>query len=282
MADWVDNTLKRYEIDSLDNRDEALIERTAKLLSGPLRRYFRYEVRGLERLVPGAGLFVGNHNGGLLSPDTWILAAAMSEALGPQSVPYGLGHELAISLPLIHQVVMPLGCVRASHENAMALFERGRKVLVYPGGDLEAFRPFRHRNRIVFGGRRGYVRLALIANVPIIPLVAAGAHRGFIIVDDLQWLARIIGAKRFLRVGVWPITLSIPWGVTLGVPLPYIPLPTRILMEALPPIHFERSGKEAASDETYVAACAEMVETRMQAALTRLADERRAFRNAAN
>ena len=280
MADWVKNTLKRYEIDSLENRDEAIIERTVRYLSGPMKRYFRFEVRGLERLVPGAGLFVGNHNGGLLSPDTWILAAAMCETLGVKSVPYGLGHEFAISLPLIHQVVMPLGCVRASHKNAMALFERGRRVMVYPGGDLEAFRPFRHRNRIVFGGRRGYIRLALTANVPIIPVVAAGAHRGFIIVDDLQWLARIIGAKRFLRIGVWPITVSIPWGVTLGVPPPYIPLPTRILMETLPPIHFERSGQAAAEDEIYVAECADIVETRMQAALTRLADERRAFRKA--
>ena len=79
---------------------------------------------------------------------------------------------------------------------------------------------------------------------------------------------------RFLRTDVLPITVSVPWGLTVGAP-PYLPLPTPIFMEVLEPISFERSGAEAADDEKYVEACHRRVLDRMQLALDRLADERR-------
>jgi hypothetical protein len=74
---------------------------------------------------------------------------------------------------------------------------------------------------------------------------------------------------------VWPLVLSFPLGLTLGPLVPYIPYPSRILIEILEPIRFERTGEEAAADEAYVAECADLVEGRMQVALTRLAAERR-------
>ena len=47
-------------------------------------------------------------------------------------------------------------------------------------------------------------------------------------------------------------------------------------MEILEPVRFARTGSEAADDETYVKSCARAVQENMQAALTRLAAERRA------
>jgi len=191
-------------------------------------------------------------------------------------VPYGLGHELILSLPPFNQVLVPLGAVRASHDNAIRLFAAGRKVLVYPGGDLDAMRPFRHRHRVVFGNRRGYIRLALRAGVPIVPVVTCGAHAAFVIVDDLRWFARLIRADRLLRVKVWPLTFCLPWGFTLGPGVAYLPFPTRIVQTVLPAIELGRTGDEAAGDEAYVSACAARVEIAMQEALDRLAAERAA------
>ena len=263
------------DIDRLDHRDAEVIRRTCALIGPALRAYFRCEVRGLDRLPDGAALLVGNHNGGLLSPDTFILGEALFTQRGIDDVPFGLAHEVVLRLPPFSQILLPIGAVRASHENARRLFAAGRKVLVYPGGDVEAMRPFRARNRIVFDGRRGYVRLALRNGVPIVPVVAAGAHATFLILDDLRWLARLLGADRRLRIKVWPLTLSCPWGLTLGPAPPHIPFPSRILVEALPPIRFARAGAAAAADEASVAACAAQVEQAMQAALDRLAAERR-------
>ena len=266
--------MARFNIDNLDNRKESVIARMATLVDQMLTPYFRAEVRGLERIPPGAALYVGNHNGGLLMPEGMLLGAALYRTLGMAAMPYGLGHEFAISVPVLHELVVRLGAVRASHSNALRLFERGAKVLVYPGGDYEAMRPYRDRDRIVFGGRNGYIRLALRAGVPLVPIVAAGAHQTFLILDDGRWLAKLLHADRLLRVKVWPITHCLPWGIVVGPGLLYWPWPTRILIEALPPIQFERQGEEAASDEAYVRACADQVEALMQAALTRLAAER--------
>lgn len=264
-----------YDIDRVDQRDDALVERLARALGPFVTRYHRAEVRGVERVPPGPALFVANHNAGLWTPDSWLLCAALWRAHGVEGVPYGLGHEVVLGAPVFNQILIPLGAVRASHDNALRLFAAGRKVLVYPGGDVDSLRPFRHRDRIVFDGRRGYIRLALRAGVPVVPAVAAGAHSTFLVIDDLRWLARALGIDRRLRLKVMPLILSFPLGLTVGPLLPYLPFPSRILMEVLEPIRFELSGDAAAADEDYVSACAAEVESRMQAALTRLAAERR-------
>jgi 1-acyl-sn-glycerol-3-phosphate acyltransferase len=154
-------TCRTYDIDRIDQRDDALVERLSRRLGERVTRYHRAEVRGLERVPEGPALFVANHNGGLWTPDTWLLCAALCRRHGVEGVPYGLGHEVVLGAPIFNQILVPLGGVRAAHEPAMRLFAAGRKVLVYPGGDFDSMRPFRRRDEIVFGGRRGYMRLAL-------------------------------------------------------------------------------------------------------------------------
>lgn len=266
----------RYtDLDSMDNRDEALIASLCERLGGVLRAYHRAEVVGAERVPSGPALYVGNHNAGCYTPDSYLFGAAVYEAHGVDAVPYGLAHEVVLSWPVINQMLVPIGAIRASHDNAHKLFRAGKKVLVYPGGDVDAMRAFRRRNRICFGGRRGYIRLAVSAGVPLIPVVAAGAHATFVILDELPWLARLLRTDRFLRMKVFPASLSIPWGLWFGFTPPYLPLPSRILIEVMDPIQFEREGPKAAADDAYVASCAARVESEMQRCLTRLAARRR-------
>lgn len=270
--------MHHYDVDSVDNRDPGAIARLARAVDGVARPYFRAEVRGLERIPDGAALYVSNHNGGLVTPDSFLFASAVYQRGGLDAVPYVLAGDAAIRAPLVQQVVVPLGAVRASPSNAHALFAQGRKVLVYPGGELDAMRTFRQRDRIVFGGRTGYVRLALREGVPIVPVIAAGAHSGLVVLDSGRWLARALHADRLFRIKAWPIAVCLPWGVVVGPGLLYLPWPTRILIEALEPVRFDRAGEAAAKDEDYVRACADRVEERMQQALDRLSRERRAGR----
>lgn len=262
------------DIDRLDNRDEAFLAFLADVTDRVLQPWHRAEVRGVDRIPPGPGLYVGNHNGGLMIPDSFLFGTAVYRRRGLDDLPYMLGHEVALSAPVLNWITTGFGAVRASHENARRLFAEGHKVLVYPGGDIDALRPWRHRNRLVFGRRKGYIRLALRHGVPVIPVVAAGAHSGFLVIDDFRWFARLIGADRWLRLKVWPLIASVPWGLTFGVPPPvYLPWPSRILVEVLPPITFQRTGPDAAADPVHVLRCARQVETAMQDTLTRLAAE---------
>ena len=265
--------LKKYDLDSLENRDPAKIEQLCTRHSRLLRAWFPPVVRGLDRIPKGPALYVGNHNGSL-SWDSFTFFGAVYEHGGVDEVPYALGHELTLMLPGFHQLFVPLGAVRASHENAHRVFERGNKLLVYPGSDFDVFRAYRDRNRVIFGPRRGYIRLALRESVPIIPVVSVGAHEVFYVINDGQWLAKNLGLKKLFRTNTWPIALSIPWGLTIGPPPPFIPWPSKFYQEALEPISFERTGTEAASDTTYVDRCHDRVLTAMQTAMDRLAEER--------
>ena len=266
--------MRALDIDDIHQRDPAFLRRFAAVMGPPLRAYFRPVITGLERIPAGAGLYVGNHNACMLTPDTFLFGLELLDRRDLADLPFGLAHEVVLQIPGIRQLLVPLGAVRASHANAARLFAAGYKALVYPGGDYDAMRAYRDRNKVVFGPRRGYLRLALRHGVPIIPVVAAGAHETLLIVDDGQWLARLLHTDRLLRVKTWPIALSLPWGLTVGPVPPHLPLPTQIFVEVLDPIHFDRHGEAAVDDPDYLEAChAEVVET-MQAGLERLAAAR--------
>ena len=267
--------MRRYDIDSLENRDPEAIGQLIEWLAPILKWYFRPSVTGMARIPQGPCLYVGNHSGGLVPIDAFVFCGNLYKHHGVDAIPYGLGHEVAISLPIIHQFVVPLGAVRASHENAHRLFEAGKKVLVFPGGDIDSMRPFRDRDRIIFGHRRGYIRLALRAGVPIIPVVTAGGQATFLVVNNGRRIVQAFGIGRFFRTEVWPVTISAPWGLTFGAPPAYIPLPSRFFQEVLPPFHFEPTGAEAADDADYVEECHQRVHSAMEEALQRLARQRR-------
>jgi 1-acyl-sn-glycerol-3-phosphate acyltransferase len=268
--------VKHYDIDSLENRDPCTIARIFAAAEPIFHWYFRPDIQGLENIPRGAGLYVGNHNSGAVAPDMFIFAMAVHRVRGIDDMPYGLAHEVTMRIPLIHQLIVPLGAVRASHDAAHRVLAAGSKVLVYPGGDLDAFRPFRDRNRVVFGARRGYIKLALRENVPIIPVVAEGAHSTLIVLHDGQWLARTLRIDRLFRYQVFPVTLSVPWGLTIGMPLPHFPLPARIRIRVLDPIYLDRHGEAAADDRDYVEHCHCLVHGRMESTLQSLAQDRRA------
>lgn len=266
---------RRYETDNPEARDDALVLRLVDRLEPWLERWYRPDVRGLEGVPDEPVLFVGNHSGGMATPDTWLLAVALTRSRGVRYIPHGLGHDKVLRAPVFNQILVPLGAVRASRENALRLFASGRNALVYPGGDADSMRPFSRRDEIIFDGRRGYVRLALEAGVPIMPVVAAGSHATMVVLTEGRGLAKLLRTDRLLRAKVWPVALCLPWGVAVGATFPYVPVPTTVLIDVLEPIRFDRSGPDAAGDDAYVDACDAEVRSRMQASLTRLAAERR-------
>ena len=256
--------------DPIDAWDAEHIRRTLPWLKGITRAYFRGEVEGLDNIPAGEpSLLVGNHSGGLLIADTFVLSAAFYDHFGPDRRFHQLAHDVAAKSPLLG-LIRRYGVVPASHDNARAAFDLGAPVLVYPGGDYETFRPTWQGDQIQFGGRQGFIKLALERDVPIVPVVAIGGQETALFVTRGQRAARAIGFDRLTRIKVLPVSIGPPLGINV-LDLPgRVPLPAKIKVRVLPPIDLrEHFGDDADPDAVYDEVTAEM-----QDELSALGEER--------
>jgi 1-acyl-sn-glycerol-3-phosphate acyltransferase len=254
-----------------DRRDPAFIRAQQSRLAWFFERYHRLHVEGLARVPTGRALVVGNHNGGIMSPDMFGLMVAWWRERGADDAAYGLMHDMPFRIPLLGDAMARFGAVPAHPGHAHALLSRDAKVLVYPGGDLDAFRPYSKRHEIVFGERRGFVRVALRARAPIVPVVSVGAHEANYVVTDGRGIAKALGLKR-LRMEVMPISIGLPWGIWLGTHF-YLPIPVDIRIRVLDPIAWPELSPEAADDDAIVRRCRDEVVDHMQQALTAMSRE---------
>lgn len=260
-------------LSSLDRRSPDLIRALSPALRLLVERYHEVDLQGFERVPEGAALVVGNHNGGTMCPDMFALMAAYWRHFGADAPAYGLMHDLMFRVPVIGPLMARFGAVPGHPETAATLLARGAKVLVYPGGDIDAFRPASERHRVVFGERLGFIRVALRAGVPIVPVVSAGAHDGFHVLTDGAEIARWSGWKRLTRIEVFPLIVALPFGLAAGPVLAYLPLPVRMKIRVLDPIRFPDLGPEAADDDAVVRRCRDQVLGVMQTALDALLAE---------
>jgi 1-acyl-sn-glycerol-3-phosphate acyltransferase len=262
---------KRIPRADLDERDPDYIREKLPLMWLAATIYFRGEVRGLGN-IPDSGpvLLVGNHSGGNLTPDTTIFTLAFSSFFGVERRFYQLAHNLVLAMPTLG-ALRKFGTVAASQANARKALSSGAALLVYPGGDYEVHRPSWERNKVDFDGRKGFIRLALEQDVPIVPVVSIGGQETALFLTRGAGLARLVGADRLLRLKVLPISLALPWGLNVGDMLGHIPLPAKITIETLPAIDLRKEfGPDPDVDEIY-----DHLIRLMQDTLDALAAERR-------
>ena len=123
---------------------------------------------------------------------------------------------------------------------------------------------------IDFNGRKGYVRTAIEAGVPIVPAVSIGGQETQLYLSRGTWLAEHLGVKRLLRSDILPLSFGLPFGFSAAIP-PNLPLPTKIVTQVLPPIDIT----ETFGDDPDVDEVDDHVRSVMQEALTALAAKRR-------
>jgi 1-acyl-sn-glycerol-3-phosphate acyltransferase len=255
----------------LDDRDPDYIRENLPFVWLLSSLWFRGEVRNLGN-IPETGpvLMVGNHSGGNMTPDTHVLTLAFSTYFGVERPFYQLAHNLVVASP-IGQLLRKYGTVPASHENAEKALRQGAAVLVYPGGDWEVHRASWDGYKVDFGGRKGFLRLALNNDVPIVPVVSAGGQETALFLGRGNRLASVLGLDRLFRLKVLPISIAPPWGLNVGDFLGHLPLPAKLTVEVLPAIDLrEQFGEDPDLDEVY-----DYVTRLMQDALDALAAERR-------
>jgi 1-acyl-sn-glycerol-3-phosphate acyltransferase len=262
---------KRLTAD-LHDRDPDYLREILPLLWLISTFYFRGEVHNLGNIPEDEpALLVGNHSGGNVIPDSFIFTLAFSTYFGVERPYYQLAHNLAIAWPVAGDLLRKSGTVSASPEHAERALESGAPVLVYPGGDWETHRPSWEGDKVDFAGRKGFIRLALEAGVPIVPVVSVGGQETALFLSRGAGLAKMLRLDKLLRLKVLPISIALPWGLNVGDFLGHIPLPAKVTIEILPPIDLrEEFGPDPDFDEVY-----DHVTGQMQDALDALAAERR-------
>jgi 1-acyl-sn-glycerol-3-phosphate acyltransferase len=263
--------VRRIPTADLDERDPDFIRERLPLMWLAASLWYRGEVRGLGN-IPDSGpvLLVGNHSGGNMTPDTVVFTLAFSTYFGAERPFYQLAHNLVLTMPGLASL-RKFGTVAASPTNASKALEAGAALLVYPGGDYEVHRPSWERNRIDFDRRKGFLRLALEHNVPIVPVVSIGGQETALFLSRGERLAQLLRLDRMFRLKVLPISIAAPWGLNVGDLLGHIPLPAKITIETLPPIDPRTEfGPDPDLDEVY-----DELLRLMQDTLDALAAERR-------
>jgi len=257
--------------DTSQQRDPDFIRRYLPAIAR-YTSYFTPEVRGLDQLpAEGPALVVGNHSCLFYMPEVWTGGQAVLSRRGIDAPAYVLAYDLLFAVPGVGPSLRRLGVIPASSSQASLALARGACVLVYPGGDLEACRPWTQRNRVDFAGRKGFVQLALRCGVPVVPVVAHGGHHAVVVLARGDRLARVAGLNA-LRIHVFPLLAGFPFGVT-SVLTPPLPMPAHLTLEFLPALDWTGYGRDAAGDAGIVSACYDDITGRLQTALDRLAAE---------
>ena len=271
LREIADQAQRRIPRADLYERDPDFIRERLPLMWLMASIWYRGEVRGLGNIPDdGPVLLVGNHSGGNMTPDTTVFTLAFNAYFGVERAFYQLAHNLVLSMPGLG-ALRRFGTVAASPANARKALESGAALLVYPGGDYEVHRPSWQRNRVDFDGRKGFIRLALQQDVPIVPVVSIGGQETALFLSRGEGLAKLFALDRLFRLKVLPISLALPWGLNVGDMMGHIPLPAKITVETLPPINLKAEfGPDPDLDEVY-----DHILRLMQDTLDALASERR-------
>ena len=213
----------------------------------------------------GGALLVANHSGALPPDGPMIMQAIRNEHPSPRPV-YMLGEHWFKGYPGASMLTAKVGLVPAHPANAQRLLaEEGRLAVVFPEGQKGSGKVYWQRYRLRRFGRGGFVRTALRAGVPIVPVAVVGAEEAMPIFAHVKALQRLSGLIYF------PVNHAFPH---FGVAAALMYLPAKFKIRFLEPIDLEGYGPDDADDLALVGAVSEEVRKRIQIEVDRLVASR--------
>jgi 1-acyl-sn-glycerol-3-phosphate acyltransferase len=249
---------------------------------------------GIENLpTRGPFLLVANHSAGTGLAEILSFVALWARAFDGKRPIAGFALPIGFRVFPLSRLLRAAGAIPSTYSAAKQAIALGSPILVFPGGDHEALRPLWQANRVDFGGRVGFLRIARASNIPIVPLGIAGGHfTGPILVRSrvlatLLVVPRLIGVKRWgLSVlgvmvavaiatqgpGSWAVRAILIW-LWLGSPFVFSPwVPWKIRMRVGEPIAaselFAERGAREGEDEAELRRALTRVEGAVQSLVT--------------
>jgi len=270
VAGWVASRAGDWD---LDERDPQILELQKYLWNPAIDYWFRMTIEGWEKIPPPPTLLVGVHSGAPFVWDAWTVGLQWWRHFGDERTLHGTAHDALMAAPGIGWYFRKMGVLPAAPDSITGALAAGRDVALWPGGEVDSLRPWVRRDEAELAGRTGFIRLAIKAGVPIVPISTIGGPDAMPVIFSGRRLAKAFKLDQVARLKRFPIALQAPWGVSLAA-LPEIPLPTKIRTAFQDPVEFD-DDPELAEDDDYVERKYEEVEGTIQRGMDALARRRR-------
>jgi 1-acyl-sn-glycerol-3-phosphate acyltransferase len=245
LAGWLNKRAGDWE---LSGPAEATMQRQKYLWNFLVDYWFRMEFDGWENLPDPPVLLVGIHSGAPFVWDAWTVGVQWWRRFGQDRPLHGTAHDALMAMPLIGRYFRAMGVLPAAPDSMATALAEGRDVAVWPGGEVDSLRPWSERDQANLAGRKGFVKMAIRAGVPIVPIATVGGADAMPVLVRGDQLSRALRLDKLLRLKVFPIAVSLPWGIAPAA-LPQFPLPAKIRTRLMPAIELDHDPDRADDDE---------------------------------
>ncbi|KPA17172.1 glycerol acyltransferase [Candidatus Magnetomorum sp. HK-1] len=236
--------------------------------------YFRLEMTGWEHLPDKASMLVGIHSGTWLTMDAWTLCAQWRRIFNKKRILNATAHDVLMSLPMLGKYFRSVGVIPANRKSVTKAFAKGHDVVIWPGGEVDAMRSWSKRDKVILGGRTGFIRQAIRSGVSIVPVATIGGTETVFVLSECRKIAKMLNLKKHLRCEIFPLVLGFPFGVTFEVLPMHIPLPAKIRTKILEPIKID-NDPDKENDNDYVMKKYREIENCIQEGVNHLASKRK-------
>src|SRR4051794_29495736 len=258
---------------SLDAQDMQFMGRQKYFWNPLIDYWFRMEMEGWERLPEPPALLIGIHSGAPFVWDAWTVGIQWWRRFGDDRPLHGTAHDALMAAPGVGGYFRRMGVLPAAPDSISAALAEGHDVALWPGGEIDSLRPWTKRDEAILAGRKGFIRMAIKAGVPIVPISTVGGPDSMPVLTRGRNLAKALQLDKIARIKIMPIALSAPWGISPAM-LPEIPLPTKIRTAFQDPIELD-TDPERVNDDAYVDKMYDEVQGSIQHGMDALARRRR-------
>jgi 1-acyl-sn-glycerol-3-phosphate acyltransferase len=269
IGGWIAERAGRWD---LSGPDEATMQRQKYFWNTLVDHWFRMEFDGWENLPEPPVLLVGIHSGAPFVWDAWTVGVQWWRRFGQERQLHGTAHDALMAIPLIGRYFRAMGVLPAAPDSISTALAEGRDVALWPGGEVDSLRPWSERDRANLAGRKGFVKMAIRAGVPIVPIATVGGADAMPVLIRGDRLSRTLRLDKLLRLKVFPLAVSLPWGIAPAM-LPQFPLPAKIRTRLMPPVELDHDPDRADDDE-YVECKYHEVQNAIQSGMDALARKR--------
>lgn len=236
---------KIFGLKNLD-KDTLIYRVLPRLILEIMRKYFRLEVSGTENIPRHGPAIIAPNHSGYSGFDAVLLAHTLQTET--KRLARVLTHHFWFLTETTAIPAQKMGFTEATYENGVNALKKKNLIVLFPEGEQGNFKPSSKMYQLQ-EFKRGFVRMALETQAPIIPTLIVGAEETHINLSKLK-------LTKFLR------------GTVLPLPLNFIPLPAKWRIHFLEPIYLPYKP-EAMNDSELVHDIAQEIQELMQDALAK-------------